>query len=92
MTTRKTDRFEQIVARLPHYMTVAAMRKAIPALLRKQHAAYVRMVRAYRRGYQSSRIGCVKNGENPECWDMRIEACNSILATLTRYAEGKGKP
>jgi hypothetical protein len=42
---KQPDRFARVVERLPHYMTVAAMRNAIPKLLRIEHKAVVRLVK-----------------------------------------------
>ena len=50
----------------------------------------VKVIVGKRLGYESSRIGCVGNGENPECWDMRIEACNSILSALAALRKEQG--
>ena len=62
----------------------------VQTLLRRHHAKIRRMVRRYQRSYQASAHACVKiDGLNPECWDMRIDACYDILAALDRMVEKK---
>ena len=58
------------------------LHKAVVSLLRRQHRAYVRMVKARWDGMAVD-----------DAWDKGYTtACNDILAALTRYAKGKGTP
>jgi hypothetical protein len=74
----RPDRFEKMAGDITYTRESLALN--IAHLLRRQHRAYVRMVKA-----QGS-FGKVSEGGGGE-WILRYD----LLATLTRYAKGKGK-
>ena len=78
----KPDRFVDIFIKEQSRHHRALLSVEIIALLRRQHRAYVRMVKARWHGMAVD-----------DAWDRGyVGACNDILAALTRYAKGKGKP
>jgi hypothetical protein len=82
----KPDRIARAVERMPHYTTVAAMRKAIPNLLRREAAyqlAQVRKIVKAQRPKGHDRI--VANREEISCNLEKCYwlACDDLLAVLT---------
>lgn len=77
----KPDRFVDIFIKEQSRHHRALLSVEIIALLRRQHRAYVRMVK------QQGSFGNVSDGGGDE-WILRY----NVLAAFTRYAKGKGTP
>ena len=92
----KGDRFEQMVERREILIGLSFPKPMVLSttaitLLRKEHAAVVKMVEKDVAVYQGLATNAVRAGLNPECWDMRKEACLDILAALDKRAKGGTK-
>jgi len=84
---KKPDRFERMVKKtLCHTGSQNWMHNVVVVrLLRRQHAAYVRMVERDTSIYCDNYRSSILVGDDPLEWDFKLEALQDVLESFEKY-------
>ena len=88
---KRPDRFEQIIAKMtgPSWCPDPEIPKGeVLAILRRQHAAYVRMVKVQRDRMKSGAFSVTNVEVDRNCLRGNQHACNTLLTTMAIYKRG----